>query len=83
MRKQTGSRNRGWLPAIGNRLSVAAGVALAAGMLAGTAYGSSVADGGTETTSGSYTIHTFTSSGSLNVKKAGVTVEYSLASHRR
>jgi hypothetical protein len=48
MRKQTGSRNRGWLPAIrrrlerygghvGNRLSVAAGVALVAGMLVGTA----------------------------------------------
>ena len=48
MRKQTGSRNRGWLPAIrrrlesygghvGNRLSVAAGVALAAGMLAALA----------------------------------------------
>jgi len=34
MRKQTGSRNRGWLPAIVNRLSVAAGVALAAGMMA-------------------------------------------------
>jgi hypothetical protein len=65
------------LPAIGNRLSVAAGVALAAGMLAGTAYGSSVAEGGTETTSGSYTIHTFTSSGLLKVKKAaGITFEY-------
>ena len=38
MRKQTGRRNRGWLSAIGNRLSVVAGVALAAGMmLAGTA----------------------------------------------
>jgi hypothetical protein len=53
MRKQTGSRNRGWLPAIrrrlesygghvGKRLSVAAGVALAAGMMAGTAYGQSL-----------------------------------------
>ncbi len=39
MRKQTGSRNRGWLPMIGNRLSVAAGVALAVGMMAGTAWG--------------------------------------------
>jgi hypothetical protein len=39
MRQQTGSRNRGWLPTIGNRLSVAAGVALAAGMMAGTAWG--------------------------------------------
>jgi hypothetical protein len=39
MRKLTGSRNRGWLPMIGNRLSVAAGVALAAGMMAGTAWG--------------------------------------------
>jgi len=37
MRQQTGSRNRGWLPTIGNRLSVAAGVALAAGMLAALA----------------------------------------------
>ena len=48
MRKQTGSRNRGWLPMIrrrlesygghvGNRLSVAAGVALVAGMLAALA----------------------------------------------
>jgi len=33
MNKQAGFRNRGWLPAIGNRLSVAAGVALAAGMM--------------------------------------------------
>jgi len=38
MRQQTGSRSRGWLSVIGNRLPVAAGVALAAGMLAGTAY---------------------------------------------
>ncbi len=48
MRKQTGSRNRGWLPMIrrrlesygghvGNRLSMAVGVALAAGMLAALA----------------------------------------------
>jgi hypothetical protein len=39
MKQQTGSRNRGWLPMIGNRLSVAVGVALVAGMMAGTAYG--------------------------------------------
>jgi len=37
MRQQTGSRNRGWLSAIGNRLSVAAGVALVAGMMAALA----------------------------------------------
>jgi hypothetical protein len=37
MRKQTGSRSRGWLSAVGNRLSMAAGVALVAGMMAGTA----------------------------------------------
>jgi len=38
MRQQTGSRSRGWLSVIGNRLSLAAGVALVAGMMAGTAY---------------------------------------------
>jgi hypothetical protein len=47
MRKQTESRNRGWLSAIGNRLSVAAGVALAAGLLAGTAWGGTIVSQGT------------------------------------
>jgi hypothetical protein len=46
MRKQTGSRNRGWLPTIGNRLSVAAGVALVAGMMAGTAWGNPIVSQG-------------------------------------
>jgi hypothetical protein len=62
MRQQTGSRNRGWLPMIGNRLSVAAGVALAVGMMglgAMQAYGQG-ATGGTITQSGDYWIHTFT-----------------------
>lgn len=38
MKKQTGFGYRGWFSAIGNRLSMVAGVALAAGMMAGTAW---------------------------------------------
>ena len=52
MKKQTGSRSRGWLSAIGNRLSVAAGVALAAGMLAGNAMAGGTWDGGDGTDAG-------------------------------
>jgi len=59
MRKQTGSRNRGWLPAIGNRLSVAAGVALVAGMLAALA-GSAQAATKTTASPGGYWTNTAT-----------------------
>jgi hypothetical protein len=90
MRQQTGSRNRGWLSAIrrrfesygghvGNRLSVAAGVALVAGMMVALApqaeAGWAKATGGTETDVGGYHIHTFTSGGTLEVTAAG-DVEY-------
>ena len=86
MRQQTGSRNRGWLPAIrrrlesygghvGNRLSAAAGVALAAGMMAGTVQGAwpaYLATGGDRTmwtnftgtaTQIVYGIHSYTNAG--------------------
>jgi hypothetical protein len=86
MRKQTRSRNRGWLAAIrrrlesygghvGNRLSVAAGVALVAGMMAGTAQGAwpdYLASGGDRTmwtnftgtaTQIVYGIHSYTNAG--------------------
>jgi hypothetical protein len=92
MRQQTGSRNRGWLSAIrrrlesygghvGNRLSVAAGVALVAGMMAGTAWGSPVATGGTETNyqegGTNWTAHIFTTTGITNIVfSKAVSVEY-------
>jgi hypothetical protein len=77
MRKQTGSRNRGWLPSIGNRLSVAAGVALVAGIMGAFAprAEAALATGGTVTnyTTGTapnltnWTAHIFTNSGTLTV----------------
>jgi|GEM_PF-2167199 len=77
MRKQTGSRNRGWLPSIVNRLSVVAGVALVAGMMAAFAPRAEavLATGGTVTNymSGTapnqtnWTAHIFTNSGTLTV----------------
>jgi hypothetical protein len=54
MRQQTGSRNRGWLSAIGNRLSVAAGVALVAGMMAAFAGSAQAAVTVTSTGSGNW-----------------------------
>jgi hypothetical protein len=44
--------------------------------LAGFAYASPVAVGGVETTDGSYTVHTFTSSGTFNVTGSVLSVEY-------
>jgi hypothetical protein len=85
MRKQTGSRNRGWLPAIGNRLSVAAGVALAAGMLGAVApWAEAVgtnATGGTITNytanGTNFTAHIFTGDGTFTVTNtpAGITFD--------
>jgi len=78
MRKQTGSRNRGWLPTIGNRLSVAAGVALAAGMMAAfapRAEATVAATGGTMTFASengtNYFVHTFTTVGSNSFNVSG------------
>jgi hypothetical protein len=99
MRKLTGSRNRGWLPAIrrrlesygghvGNRLSVAAGVALVAGMLAAFAPRAEAvsAIGGTVTnySTGSgpsltnWTAHIFTNTAAATsiVFSVGGSVEY-------
>jgi hypothetical protein len=73
MRQQTGSRNRGWLPTIGNRLSVVAGVALAAGMMAAFAPRAEavLATGGTVTNYTSYgtnwTAHIFTSTAATSI----------------
>jgi hypothetical protein len=83
MRQQTGSRNRGWLPAIGNRLSVAAGVALVAGMMAGTAWGQSLLATGGDTATviaidgKNYGVHSFTNVGSATFTPSqDITVEY-------
>jgi hypothetical protein len=85
MRQQTGSRNRGWLPTIGNRLSVAAGVALVAGMMAGTAWGAPglLATGGDVTNvlgpidGKYYGVHSFTNVGSATFTPSqNLTVEY-------
>jgi len=87
MKKQTGSRNRGWLPVIGNRLSVAAGVALAAGLLAAFALRaeavvSATATGATETnyvvnSATIYKAFIFTTVGTNSITFASTgTVEY-------
>jgi hypothetical protein len=86
MRQQTGSRNRGWLPTIGNRLSVAAGVALAAGMMvafAPRAQAQVQASGGNVTNNywengTNFIAQVFTNSGTLTVNGSGGNVEYLL-----